>query len=246
MKNPSTTLRVKKKKKKFSRSYNIRGIFLIELLVVLAVMIVLAFATYISVYPQVTKAQDAKTKVNLNSVKIAFADYYDDYSCFPTELPACGTDLRVNNKIYIKKFPCGSNYMPFTYETNNTTCPNWYKITTNLKNTQDQSIDAVHCRKGCGPECQFNYGVSDNIRLNYGCPLIYPTPSIIPSATTVPSPTGPVLLFACSPSGKCIRYSYPELSECPKIYVEDINCMNECQDRDNRCKNEKGKRPADQ
>lgn len=234
----------RKRKKQLLRRYNIRGLFLIELLIALAIMSILAFGTYISVYPQVIKAQDAKTKINLNSVKTAFADYYDDHFCFPTELPKCKESLKAGNKTYIKNFPCDSNGNGFAYEIDNYSCPKWYKITTNLKNSKDPSIDAVHCRTGCGPSCQFNYGVSDNINLNYGCPP-KPAPSMAPSGTPPPteSPSPNDLLFACSPSGQCIRYSYPNLSECPKIYVGDTNCMNECRDGVNRCKNEKGKKP---
>ncbi|OGH10190.1 MAG: hypothetical protein A2152_02765 [Candidatus Levybacteria bacterium RBG_16_35_6] len=225
-----------------------RGTFLIEFLIAISVMSILAFGTYVSVYPQVVKAQDAKTKVDLNSVRSAFQEYYDDQYCFPTALPTCGTELKVGTKTYFKNFPCNSDHTSYTYETDNTSCPHWYKITTNLKNNNDQSIDAVHCREGCGPVCQNNYGVSANIRLNYGCPLVFPTPSIVPtgSPTPNPSPTGSQELYACSPSGQCIRYSYPDLSECPKIYVGDTNCMNECVDSINRCKNERGKKPSDQ
>jgi prepilin-type N-terminal cleavage/methylation domain-containing protein len=232
-----------------------KGFLLPELLVAIAIAGILFSGGYIAIAPQITRAQDAKIKSDLNSIKNAFTDYYDDNYCFPINLPSCGTDFKINDKIYITNFPCDSDGHSFIYETDNNICPKWYKVTTNLKNEEDRSIDDIHCRQGCGIDCKYNYGVSDNINVNYGCPLITVTPTSrpFPTGTTSPTPNIPTATptpisidkFACSPSGSCVQYSYPNLSECPKVYFVN-KCNGECANRDNRCKNERGKKPGDQ
>jgi len=94
-----------------------------------------------------------------------------------------------------------------------------------LENLQDGGIDKVGCQNGCGPECQYNYGLSSsNILVNEGC----------------------VVTYSCSPGGRCIEYEDPAISECPQIFINDSSCQNACSDRANRCHDERGKKiPGD-
>lgn len=209
------------KRKKVLKKINIKGAFLIELLIAISIMSTLSVGSYLMIRPQIIRAHDAKIKMELNSIKTAFQEYFDDHFCFPTSLPNCGSEFKINNNTYFNKFPCGRNDKPFVYEVENNACPQWYRISANLENTKDQSIDDVHCRNGCGPNCLYNYAISENISTNQGC----------------------IIFYACSPNGTCIDYTDPSLSQCPKVYENDGTCMNECSKNDNRCKNEKGKKP---
>jgi hypothetical protein len=92
-----------------------------------------------------------------------------------------------------------------------------------LENTQDPDIDKVGCRNyGCGPECQYNYGLaSTNIMVNMGC-----TP-----------------YYACAPGGECADFEDPLISGCPEIFPEDPDCGGvNCNKKEYRCHDSRGKK----
>lgn len=73
--------------------------------------------------------------------------------------------------------------------------------------TADSIIDRVGCRTGCGPDCQYNYGVaSSNIKINQGC----------------------VTYYACGSSGECGAFDDPWCSRCPKVFENDPTCGGGC------------------
>lgn len=209
---------VAKKTKKLKRGY-----FLIQILLVMAIMAILATTAYIYVAPQINKAKDAKAKEDLIQIRNALTQYYDDTGCFPQSLPSCGQDFQLNSVTYYKNFPCSSNGTPYEYETDNTICPKWYKVLTNLLNKNDPSITSVECRNGCGQKCNYNYGLSSNIAINQGCPQT------------------PQNYYACTPSGQCAIYANPGQSKCPVTFLNDPTCQNQCSVKANRCHDESGK-----
>lgn len=200
---------------------NLKGFLLIELLIALGIMSILAFATFITIGPQISKARDAKVKEDLIQIRNALTAYNDDNKgCFPDSLPACGQAFEKNNVTYFSKIPCNPNGKDYEYETDNNSCHTWFKLLANLENTKDKSIDDVGCRFGCGNQCAYNYGTSStNVSLDQGC----------------------VKYYACSPSGSCIAYSNPEQSQCPATFKNDPTCQNMCDKKSYKCHDESGK-----
>ncbi len=201
-----------------------KGFLLLELLLVLAIIGVLGGLLFVYLTPQLLKAQDAKTKEDMIQIRNSLTEYYDDYHCFPTSLPACGQTFKSGDEVYFNSFPCNSDGTPYQYQTDGSSCPTWYKLLTNLKMSNDPSIQASGCGNGCGTKCNYNYGISSsNIAINDGCPQ------------TVQNK------YACSPSGACVIYADPQMSQCPNVFINDPTCQNTCSNPKNRCHDNRGK-----
>ena len=200
----------------------ILGLTLIELLVAMVILALLATCSFILFSTYLKRARDTKRKGNLERIKTALYDYYFDANCFPKSLPACGTNFGVGSEIYLNNFPCDYQGKPYVYQTDDSDCPQRFKVLTNLEDTKDKGIDKVGCRLGCGPNCAYNYGLSStNIRVYEGC----------------------VHLYACTPSGYCAEFIDPEASRCPVVFENDPTCNNNnCGPRKNRCHDERGKK----
>ncbi|HUS52207.1 MAG TPA: prepilin-type N-terminal cleavage/methylation domain-containing protein [Candidatus Bathyarchaeia archaeon] len=214
----------------FRRKKSLKGITLVELLVVLAILGLLIASFFVG-FTQIQKAKDAKKKADLEKIKTALYDYYFDHDCFPEELPDCGEDFGENGTPYLADFPCDSKGEPYVYVTRKGgKCKDWFRVFTNLEFTPDLIIDKIHCRTGCGPDgedpdnkdCDYNYGVaSTNTDLYRNCSDAY----------------------VCAP-GKdhCERYEDPYTSQCPIVFGEDSTCgEGQCADPANRCENASGK-----
>ncbi len=209
----------------FFRKKKNKGFTIFELLITIAVLCLLAFFIMIVIPAQISKARDAERKADLEKAKLALYDYFFDEDCFPQDLPSCNEDLKLNNTVYFKNFPCDSKGNEYVYQREENECPQWFRILTNLENLQDGGIDKVGCQNGCGPECQYNYGLSSsNILVNEGC----------------------VVTYSCSPGGNCLEYEDPAISECPRIFTNDPSCQNACSERTNRCHDERGKKTPEE
>jgi len=208
-----------------------RGLTIIELLVAIGVLVILLTLTAFIVGPtQLKKARDARRKSDLDRIKIALYDYYFDHECFPEEdgLPGCGENFGADGDPYLKNFPCDPYYKtPYVYTVRQGggKCKQWFRIFTNLENTDDSIIDQIHCRTGCGPDrntCFYNYGVaSTNTQIYRNC------------ADAV----------VCNPGGVCEKFEDPWTSGCP-ITFDDLNeCKDSglCSNPENQCKNASGK-----
>lgn len=201
---------------------SLRGFTLFELLIAITVLAILFIASTLVASSQMKKARDGRRKADLGRIKTALYDYYFDQNCFPATLPACSEGFKQGETVYLNSFPCDPQDIPYVYEVENNPCPNWFKALTNLENTADKDIDRVGCRTGCGPKCQYNYGVaSSNISIIDGC----------------------VVYFACNPGGQCQAYDNPEESDCPVTYKNDPTCKNFCPEstKSGRCKTASGK-----
>jgi len=203
---------------------SLRGFTLFELLIAITVLAILFIASTLVASSQMKKARDGKRKSDLNRIKVAVYDYYFDKNCFPDSLPACGEPLKLGETVYLNSFPCDPQKNPYVYEIEKGTCPSWFKALTNLENTADKDIDRVGCRTGCGPKCQYNYGVaSSNISLSEGC----------------------IKYYACTPGSQCAEYDDPAVSQCPQVFKNDPTCQNACGKKENRCHDAKGKHIPD-
>lgn len=221
------------------KTKQLKGFSLFELLTSIAVLLVLIISSLIFIPKQIVKAKDAKTKTNLQQISTALADYYDSKNNFPATLPDCNQPLTVDGKNYIPNIPCdpfdASSYL-YIYGSDNS--GKWFKLYAKLRNPQDKNIELAGCTYGCGPNCEYNYGISSSNTLIDRC--AGPTPTLVP--TSIPTATPTPVRYACSPGANhCDQYDNPVLSECPKVYNYDPTCRNECSIKANRCLNSAGK-----
>lgn len=191
----------------FLKNKNTKGLSLIELLVVVAVLGLLIVTLLIVLKPQLLKSRNARQKSDINKIKIAVEEYEKDNDCYPPpELVVCdpGTGLIP----YLSKIPCnfvtGGSYY---YETDdNDSCHSWYRIYSYLEYTQDPDVYDTICKFGCGPEFAYNYyqGSANAPLPSYALsPVVTPTPG----ATVAPS-AAPDIYYGCK-SGVCVTV-YPD------------------------------------
>lgn len=130
---------------------------LVEIIIVLAIVAILAVIAITSYQGQISKANDARRRSDLDRIKIALEEYEKDHNCYPpSTLLVCnpGTGLQP----YLDKIPCdpvtGASYV---YEIQDSTCPAWYRVYTKLDNSADTLAMPL-----CGPAgiAAFNYYVS--------------------------------------------------------------------------------------
>jgi type II secretory pathway pseudopilin PulG len=168
---------------------------LIEILIVAGILGPLALLGSQIGRTTILRARDIQRKDDLARVRIAIDDAYDTLGYYPPKLPECGLPFREGNLVFSERIPCDPKLdVPYIYVTDGTDQSRWYKLYTNLEYTKDSDIDYVGCRTGCGPNCQYNYGIaSTNIEV-MGCSELVPPPIIILSPTPVEIPTNTVTL----------------------------------------------------
>jgi prepilin-type N-terminal cleavage/methylation domain-containing protein len=183
-----------------------RGFSLIELLIVIAILAILGLAAYLALNGKRDQAADAKTKSELERLKIAFEDYYNDNNCYP---PAAWFDSSADCGSgqlapYMSSIPCNPRTnLPYAYETDATGC-SWFKLYGNLSNPSDTAALTSNVTLG---GAIYNYAVaSSNVVLDTGGTITYdpsrpyycsaapPAGSDQGNCTAIP--TG----YACSPA----------------------------------------------
>lgn len=222
----------------------IKAFTLVEILVVSAVIGLVSIFSIVNGQTQLQKTRDAVRKSNIDRIKLAIEEYYQDQECYPQALPACGNSFQDGNMTIIDNIPCDpTEKLSYTYVPETSNCPKSYQLYATLEYKSDGIIDKIGCRNGCGPECQFNYGVaSTNEKLNPFCSTDSVLNTTATSSPQVPAnhPTD-VIQYVCSPNGNCEAYSNPEISDCPNVYVNDPFCQGTCEDRRQRCHDARGK-----
>lgn len=199
---------------------------LIEILIVIALIGGLTSLSYLFIPAQLEKSRDTRRKLDLLKIKRALADYYDCKTIFPDTLPNCDSPLEIEGRIILNSVPCDPiTKEKYWYESpGEDELEEWFKLYTNLENEKDPSIEYVGCTYGCGPDCEYNFGLSSTNKRIDIC--------------EVPQ-------YVCSPGGgqegSCELFDDPDLSECPIIFSNDPTCQNKCGDPGNRCKNSRGK-----
>ena len=220
---------------------------LVEVLIVISLLGAVTIVSALGLAKQLSKARDAQRKLQLKQLNKALEEYYDSTLCYPLYLPACGEKIQLENSMLLDSVPCDPlTHLPYLYETDNAACNSQYKVYANLENDEDTDIAYVGCSNGCGPDCNYNYGFSSpNTGLDFCSAPIIPTPSSEVPPQVMPTPTIDLLEYVCAPGlgndGHCTLFVYPELSECPKIWIDDPTCNNECDLKSNHCKSSKGK-----
>jgi len=122
------------------------------MLVVISIIVILALVIIWFLRSQVFKGNDAKRKGDIHRIQVAIEEYEKDHDCYPPpQLVVCNPGDGL--KPYLSKIPCdpttGASYF---YEYEDSSCPSWYRIYTNLENLSDPDIDGA-----CGPGYAFNY-----------------------------------------------------------------------------------------
>ena len=150
-----------------------RGFSLIELLIVIAILAILGLAAYLALNGKRDQAADAKTKSELERLKIAFEDYYNDNNCYP---PAAWFDSSADCGSgqlapYMSSIPCNPRTnLPYAYETDATGC-SWFKLYGNLSNPSDTAALTSNVTLG---GAIYNYAVaSSNVVLDTGGTITY-------------------------------------------------------------------------
>lgn len=149
------------------------GFTLIEVLIVLVIIgiLIAVFFTYINPLGNRDKAADSQRKADLDKISIALEEYYSDNDCYPTQ-----DDYQNDSTVlvpYLNNVPCDPDTNEaYYYSPEDTTCPQYYRIYTDLVWTADEAIAEVGCSLGCGPGYSYNYGVSSpNVSLTNELPL---------------------------------------------------------------------------
>jgi type II secretory pathway pseudopilin PulG len=201
---------------------------MIELLTVVAIVAMLILVLLFFMRNQNSRGNDARRKADLESIKIAFEDYFNDNDCYPPSdaLAVCGDD---SLQPYLRSVPCDPiSKEPYAYEPV-ANCGG-YRAYAVLQDSSDPVIEKLGCdgAEGCGAASgiEYNYGIAIGVPL-YGGGAV----------ATSPTPTpGPIYLYACDSSGVCNQFEsgHPLLSTCP-ITFEQSNCQNSCASLANRC-----------
>ena len=142
-----------------------RAFTLFEVILVITLILILVGLAFWVFRHQLAKGRDAKRKDDLEKIRLAFEDYYNDHGCYPDPaiLENCGSDLL---SPYLKKIPCD----PLTGEpykgvggrrTMTGTCYIWYKVYALLENENDPEV----AKLGLGSDYTIdgepvNYGVA--------------------------------------------------------------------------------------
>lgn len=134
------------------KSKNNVGLTLVELIIVVSIIIILILIIIAFFRGQIFKGNDARRKADINRIKIAVEEYEKDHDCYPPpELMVCNPGTGLSS--YLGKIPCDpTTKASYYYDYENTTCPSWYRIYTNLDNTSDPVA-----QDSCGPNGAFNY-----------------------------------------------------------------------------------------
>ena len=200
------------------------GLTLIEILVVVAVLALLLLALFKVFKVDVNRSKDAERKADLQEIKLAFENYYNDHQTYPPEevLADCQSEAL---RPYLKNVPCDPEtgepylYLPAPGDGDNSA---GYRLLSILTNKSDPVIEKIGCQDGCGvPEdhplasSSFNYvyGIAE------GVPLVLrrtalPTVTLTSTPTSSPTPVPTVadsycdshLCYCCSNSA----FSSPE------------------------------------
>ena len=211
----------------------ISGFTFPEFLIILAIVSLLLIIFSMRLTKEyIPRAQDAERKTDLERIKVALEDYFNDKSCYPEIeiLDNCGSE---DMSPYLEKVPCDPETKePYYYEPDSVDQCGGYRLLAELKYLSDPQIIDMPCYY------PYNYGVA------FGVPLVpeyclswppLPEEGFDPEAPFVPS--GPFYLgqYACDPQGICNSYRNPKAAGCPRSYASVSDCNRGCRLRANYC-----------
>jgi Tfp pilus assembly protein PilE len=204
------------------------GFTLIEFLMILglvAILLILFARQLGSEY--IPRAADAKRKGDIEKIKVAFEDYYNDNNCYPDPgvIENCGSE---DFSPYLSTVPCDpSTKTPYFYEPKSTNKCEGYRLLTILRYESDPEIIDMPCYT------PYNYGHAAGMELVPEDCAVFPSPSpigggVLPSAVPSPSPRSFEGPYACDPLGVCNVYSDPQGAGCPQSFATYASCQFAC------------------
>lgn len=122
------------------------GFTLIEILIVMAILAMMAVIMVGILNPIALtgRGHDARRKKDLARIKVAFEEYFNDKKCFPTEATIAERGLRIKSNCgkgvfspWLPIWPCDPNGLPYYIFVEQSSCPLWFKLITNLENKKD-------------------------------------------------------------------------------------------------------------
>ncbi len=195
------------------------GFTLIEMLVIITIVGVFATLGVVALQVSQTRSRDAQRKSDLEKIKVALEEYYNDKGCYPDAgaFANCGsTELSP----YLRVIPCDPRTgEPYVYEPLAGATCSGYRMFGTLEDTNDPSIGKVGCAAGaCG---NYNYGISSGTALSGG------GGSEERGGTYEGN-------WACDPMGVCNSYAHPQDMGCPASFANS-DCDNMCDDSSYWC-----------
>jgi type II secretory pathway pseudopilin PulG len=150
----------------------------------LAIFLVVGIAVY---RKQIARAEDGQRQSDLEELTTAMEDFYNDHGCYPLPTQICydaDNDDTATCHICGREadpfFPLAKHHLPcnpdhpqkkYLYELENAegvaaSCPQWYRIYTELANNENNTMCPYSL---CGPVGGYDYGVSSpNVDLEAG------------------------------------------------------------------------------
>ncbi|MCD6225515.1 prepilin-type N-terminal cleavage/methylation domain-containing protein [bacterium] len=139
------------------------GVTLQELLIVITVIGFLAAILTMGYISQLKKGRDGRRRSDLEKIKLSFEDYFNDYGCYPTleqlsVFENCGGD---GFRPYLERIPCDPSGSPYKIIVEDSECPSWFAVYTNMEYLQDPDTKSNPCFSGCEvDEKSYNYAIS--------------------------------------------------------------------------------------
>lgn len=167
-----------------------QGFTLTEVMIAVTILLFLVAMGYWAIRGQIAKGRDSKRKDDLERIRVAFEDYYNDHNCYPdvSLLQNCGgEDLAP----YLDKIPCdpatGEPYIGVAGVSFEGGCNSWYKVYTQLEKEDDPLIAKLGLSGGATIDGQeVNYGVSSP---NVAVGVVPPTSYLCSSGEWARGPT---------------------------------------------------------
>ena len=150
-------------KRRFFLRKSLSGFTLIEILIVIALIALLGIVIFAGYSRQLSRARDAQRKDDLEKLKVAFEDYYNDNACYPnfTIFEQCGGSAF---SPYMKEIPCDpQDEQPYKYFAFQGNACRGYRVLVQLENTNDPNIASSGCDQtnGCYySDSSYNYGIA--------------------------------------------------------------------------------------
>lgn len=172
-----------------------RGLTVIELLVVVAIIGLLIVTLFAGIRTHLVRAHDAERKTDIKKISQALEQYYNDHGGYPANLDnsgaanspriSCGTNNTLS--AYMRDVPCdpsGPTKQPYLYiiqgnshvGTRGGTVYRSYRLLTALEYKSDPQIPELGCPEsnGCGeipsgivPDATiYNFGIAANASVN--------------------------------------------------------------------------------
>ncbi len=178
---------------RFLNKNNKEAFTLVELVIVITIVSFLISALAIGYINQLRKARDAKRKTHLQKMRLAFEDYYNDWGCYPDD-GAVFEDCRSNVfSPWIKEIYCDplGNSVFYKVVPQESDCPDWYAIYTNIEYSRDPQLLVNECYGICTVDGEdYNFVVYSEGLVTADLPGL-PSSYYEPTNTPIPPPGGP-------------------------------------------------------